>query len=616
MTELSIIPFGGVRENGKNMYAITINDEIYILDAGLKYPETDLLGVDVVVPEFNYLVENADKVVGVFLTHGHADAIGALPYLLEQLQVPVFGSEFTIALAKQAVNRRKDLRDFNDYHVVSAESKVEFGSTTVSFFSTTHSIPQSLGIVLSTNYGQIVYTGDFKFDNTANGEYKTNYSRLTQIGQEKVLALLIDSNGVELPTASVNETVIDEFIFQTFRENKGKRIIVAAVASNIQRIQEVINSAFQNGRKIALSGNDLEDIVKTAIEMGKLILPASQSEIFTNIKNIQSIEDGKIVILEAGRMGEPIRNLNRMANGDDRYVTVGENDLIFIATTPSIAAESIMAKTRDLIFRKGANVISIKDSVRSSGHASQNDFQMMLNFLNPEFVFPVSAEYRVMSAADYLAQEIGIPKEKIFLSMKGDQYKYRTDSKVFELEDSFEVGDSMIDGSGANDIGDVVLRDRKMLSEDGVIIAAATIDRKKKKVAAAPKITTRGFVYVQNNRGMISKIAKLSVEQIERYMDNVKDFDWNDLKNGVRDEIANMVADETGRHPVIMPIIMEINQNRRPNKKVKTSTETTDDSKEKNNSSTKKNTSISRPRTFRPKKKSIDIVATEDKVNE
>lgn len=592
MTDLSIIPFGGVRENGKNMYAVTVNDEIYILDAGLKYPETDLLGVDVVIPDFSYLVENADKVVGVFLTHGHADAIGALPFLLEQLPVPVFGTEFTLALAKEQVSRRKGLNKFDDYHVIEASSKVDFGDVEVSFFSTTHSIPESVGIVLDTKFGQIVYTGDFKFDNTAKDRYKTDYLRLSEIGSKKVLALLADANGVEVPTASVNETQIDEFIFQTFMENAGKRIVAATIASNVQRIQEMISSAFQTGRKVALSGRDIEAVVKTAISMGRIQLPADENEIFVSIDNIKNIEDGKLVIIEAGKMGEPIRSLRRMANGDDRKVTITDNDVVFIATTPSISAESIMAKTRDLLFRRGADVITLKENIHSSGHATQNDFQLLINLMNPDFLFPVSAEYRVMSVADYLAQEMGMEKEKIFLSMKGDQYKYHQDDQNFHLEDSFTISDSMIDGSGSNDIGDIVLRDRKMLSEDGVVISAATIDRRKKKVVASPKITTRGFVYVQNDRELIKNISKATVEQIEKYLNNVKDFDWNDLKNGVKDEISHIVSAETGRRPVIMPIVMEANQNRRSiNKKSENSKNSTEHKKVNNASKNKeKNT--------------------------
>ncbi|MDR0899099.1 MAG: ribonuclease J [Lactobacillaceae bacterium] len=614
MTDLSIIPFGGVRENGKNMYAVTVDDEIYILDAGLKYPETDLLGVDLVVPDITYLEAHADQIVGIFLTHGHADAIGALPFLLKEIKVPVFGSEFTLALAKQNVDRRKDLQGFDDYHIVKSDSKVDFGDVKVSFFQTTHSVPESLGIVLETKYGQVVYTGDFKFDNTAQGVYKTDFSRLTSIGDKGVLAALVDANGVEVPTASVNETAIDEYIFQMFHENRGKRIIVAAVASNIQRIQEVINSAHQTGRKVALSGKDLEATVNLAIEMGKVTLPADKKDVFTSINNIRSIEDGKLVILEAGKMGEPIRNLRRMANGDDRFVQIGENDLIFIATTPSVAAEGIMAKVRDLLFRRGADVITLKEHIRSSGHASQSDFQLMLNLLKPKFLFPVSAEYRVMSAADYLGQEMGIPKENIFLSMKGDQYKYHTEDGEFHLEDSFEITDSMIDGSGTTDIGDVVLRDRQILSEDGVVIAAATIDRKKKQVVAAPRITTRGFIYVQNDRELINEISRATVDQIEKYLNNAKDFDWNDMKNGVREVLSTMIAAETGRHPVVMPIVMEVNQNRRtPGKSTTNGKKSSDNSAEnkkedtrpqktENNNRPSRNKKPSRPRTFRPKK--------------
>ncbi|EHN59253.1 ribonuclease J [Oenococcus kitaharae] len=614
-TSLSIIPFGGVRENGKNMYAVTVNDEIYILDAGLKYPETDLLGVDVVVPDFNYLIDHADQVVGVFLTHGHADSIGALPYLLEALRVPVFGTEFTLALAKEQVAKRPSLSDFNDYNVITPDSVVEFGKTKVSFFSTTHSIPESVGIVLETEYGQVVYTGDFKFDNTAQVPYKTDYARLTQIGQRGVLALLADSNGVELPGESANESAIDEFVFQTFRENADRRIIVATVASNVQRIQEVINASFQTGRKIAISGNDLEQVVKTALDSKRLQLPTSYNKLFTNIKNLKSVEPNKLVILETGKMGEPVRDLWRMANGDDRYVSFNDKDLIFIATTPSVASESIMAKTRDMIFRRGANVISIKDHVHSSGHASQNDLQFMLNFMKPTYFFPVSGEYRVFSVADFLAQEVGIKKENIFLSMKGDQYKLNPETKQFKLEDSFEVDDTMIDGSGNTDVGNIVLRDRKMLSEDGVVIAAATIDRKKKKVVAAPRITTRGFIFVKTNRDLIHDSAKAMVDQIELYLANSEDFDWNDLKSGVKEALSKFFYEKTKRRPVVMPVVMEVNQNRRPNNKKKgdnasAKKEAAEDTKKPAGSKNRKPRQRvkSTPRSIRPKKETMEKI--------
>ncbi len=348
----------------------------------------------------------------------------------------------------------------------------------------------------------------------------------------------------------------------------------------------------------------------------RLNLPTSYNKLFTNIKNLKSVEPNKLVILETGKMGEPIRDLQRMAKGDDRYVSFNENDLIFVATTPSISSESIMAKTRDLIFRRGANVVSIKDNLRSSGHASQNDLQFMLNFIKPDYFFPVSGEYRVFSVADFLAQEVGIKKNHIFLSMKGDQYKFDPENKKFTLEDSFEVDDTMIDGSGNTDVGNIVLRDRKMLSEDGVVIAAATIDRKKKKVVAAPRITTRGFIFVKTNRELIHESAKVMVDQIELYLDNTDDFDWNDLKSGVKDAMSKFFYEQTKRRPVVMPVVMEVNQNRRPNSKKKTENNQNqkkqvaeEQSKTRNNQNRRPRQRVkSTPRSIRPKKETIEKI--------
>ena len=567
-TQLSIIPFGGVRENGKNMFAVTVDDEIFILDAGLKYPETDLLGVDVVVPDFSYLIANIDKVAGIFLTHGHADSIGALPYFLQQAKVPIFGSPLTIELAKLAIKSVDELSDFDDFHVVNAESKVDFGKTSISFFSTTHSIPQSLGIVVETQYGQVVYTGDFKFDPTAKLEYQTDFGRLTDIARKGVVALMADVNGVETPGQSVSESVIDEYIFNLFRHYKQKRIVVALVASNVIRIQQIINAAFENGRKVALAGNDLENIVKTAIEMGKIILPAEENKIFTDVKNVKSLNPNEAVILVAGKMGEPIRHLQKMASGQDRDVQIADTDLVFIATTPSISAESIMARTRDLLYRRGADVKAIKDDLRSSGHASQADLQLLMNILKPKFFFPTQGEYRVMTAADYLAQEIGIKKDQIFLMMRGDQYKYVDDQ--FVLSESFKVTETMIDGAGFNDVGDVVLRDRRLLANDGVFVLVIAIDRKKKTIVTEPKITSRGFVFTDPD--LIKKASEVATVQIKEYLNKAKDFDWNDLKNGVRDEVSKFISDQTRRRPAVMPVIMEVNQNRRPSAKKKPET--------------------------------------------
>lgn len=562
MTDLSIIPFGGVRENGKNMYAVTVNDEIFILDAGLKYPETDQLGVDVVVPDFEYLIKNSDKIAGVFLTHGHADAIGALPYFLQQVQAPIFGSQMTIELAKLAIKDQEALNTYDDYHIVNEKTEIVFGDVTVSFFNTTHSIPESLGIVLGTPYGQVVYTGDFKFDQTAQSYYQTDISRLVEVGKGKVLALLADAAGTGDNANSVNESKISDYILETFRDNKKKRIIVAAVASNVQRIQQVIDATVATKRQLVLSGNDIENVVRTAIRLRKLNLPVPESKLFVNLKNAKKLAPEETVILETGRMGEPVKHLNRMANGEDPYIRIGKDDLVFITTTPSTAMEGMVAKTRDMLFKQGADVKQISTDLRSSGHASRNDLQMMINVIQPEYFMPIQGEYRVMTTAKKAAEEVNISEDHILMAMKGDQFKWLEDH--FELQDSFTIGETLIDGSGIGDIGNVVLRDRRILSEDGIFVSVVTIDRKKRQVVSKPKLTSRGFVYVKANRDLMKEASELTVKQIEDYLANTKSFDWTELKNGVREVLSRYLFEQTRRRPMVMPVVMEVNQNRRP----------------------------------------------------
>lgn len=609
MTDLSIIPFGGVRENGKNMYAVTVNDEIFILDAGLKYPETDQLGVDVVVPDFEYLIKNTEKIAGVFLSHGHADAIGALPYFLQQVNVPIFGSELTIELAKLAIKDQPALKDYNDYHIINEKSEIDFGNVKVSFFNTTHSIPESLGIVIGTEYGQVVYTGDFKFDQTAESYYRTDIPRLVEVGQRKVLALLADAAGTEGGADSVNESKIGDYILETFRDNKKKRIIVAAVASNIQRIQQIIDATAATKRKLVLSGNDIENVVRTAIKLKKLQLPLPESQLFVSLKNMKSLVAHETVILETGRMGEPIKHLNRMANGEDAHIKIGSDDLVFITTTPSTAMESVVAKTRDMIFKQGADVKQISTDMRSSGHASRNDLQMMLNIMQPAYFMPIQGEYRVMSAAKDAAEEVNLPEDHILMAMKGDQFKL-IDSQ-FELKDSFAIGETLIDGSGIGDIGNVVLRDRRILSEDGVFVSVVTIDRKKRQVVSKPKLTSRGFVYVKANRDLMKEASDLTVKQIEDYLTNNKSFDWNELKAGVRDVLSRFLFEQTRRRPMVMPVVMEVNQNRRPNNHKTTPTQSGAQASKKPAQKKLATPNSNKKKDRRPAKKNVQSKTTE-----
>lgn len=554
MSDIKIISLGGVRENAKNMYAIEVNDDIYILDCGLKYPEDELLGIDIVIPDFEYLRQNARRIVGVFLTHGHADAIGALPYFVSEFDVPVFGSELTIALAKIACENEEIAKKFNDFHVINEKTEIDFPSATVSFFKTTHSIPESLGVALKTEEGTIVYTGDFKFDQTASAQYQTDLARLAELGNEGVLALLSDSANAENPSETVNEREIYDFISETFEYRKG-RIIVACVASNISRVQQVLDAAQANDRKVALTGHDVEKIVRTALKLNKLHLPSD--DILIPIKDIKRYDDDQIVILEAGRSGEPLKSLQKMALKRHRSVSLHEGDLVFITTTPSHAMETNVAKTRDMIYRSGADVKSISDELNSSGHASKNDLQLMMNLLKPRYVLPVQGEYRLLAANAHAATEVGIPAENIFLLAKGDVAEY-TRGKML-VASSVEVGNTMIDGIGVGDIGNIVLRDRKILSEDGIFIAVVTIDRKKKKIVDRPKITSRGFVYVKTSRDLIAESADIITKTVQSNLDN-KEFDWGHLKQDVREQLNHFLYEQTKRHPVILPVIMEINQ--------------------------------------------------------
>lgn len=560
---IKIIPFGGVRENGKNMYAVEIEDQIFILDTGLKYPENELMGIDVVIPDWEYLREHKDKIVGVFLTHGHADSIGALPYFLMDFNVPVFGSEMTIALAKLAVKSHKEVKKFNDFHVVDASTAIDFNDVTVSFFQTTHTIPETLGVVLETRAGNIVYTGDFKFDQTAKKGYQTDLARLAEIGSQGVLALLSDSAGAGITGASAREQDIGDYIKETFKYQNG-RIIVASVASNIMRVQQIINAAVAVGRKIVLSGKDIEQIIDTAMSLGKLHLP---DDLFISRKEAEKLEPNQVVILETGKMGEPIKSLQQIANGDNPNLQLTDTDLVFVTTTPSYAQETEVQKTKDMIYRTGAEVKFISDDLNPSGHANQNDEQLMLNFMKPKFFIPIQGEYRLLDRHAELAEEVGVPKENIFLVNKGDALTYKNGK--FHVGEHIDVSNTMIDGTGVGDIGNIVLRDRRVLSEDGIFVVVATIDRKKKKIVARPQITSRGFVFVKTNRQLMQQSADLVEKIVQENLDQ-KEFDWSHLKQDVRDKLNRFLFDQTKRHPVILPVIMEINQHQ---KKIKNNVE-------------------------------------------
>ena len=555
LSTVKIIPFSGVRENGKNMYAVEVDNDIFVLDCGLKYPENELLGIDVVIPDFTYLIENADRVAGVFLTHGHADAIGALPYLVSEVAVPVFGTELTIELAKLNVSQNEESKGFKDFHVIDEHTEIDFGTAVISFFRTTHTIPDSVGISLKTDEGNVVYTGDFKFDPTAIPMYATNYRRLAEIGSEGVLALLSSSSNAENAIQVASEREIASEVYDVINEWNG-RIIVACVASNLQRVQQILNAAEKAGRKVVLTGQDLDRIIKTAMRLKKLEVP---EDILVTIKEMKKYPAEELIILETGRMGEPIKSLQKMANRSHRNLKIEDGDLVYITTTPTIAMETTVAKTEDMIYRAGGIVKSISENLRVSGHANPRDLQMMMNFMSPKYFIPVQGEYRQLAAHASLANELGMPFKDIFITGRGDVLEYK--NKHMSAAGSVPADNIMIDGIGVGDIGNIFLRDRKVLSDDGIFVVVVTIDRKQKKIVSAPQITSRGFVYIKASRDLIKESADTTSEIVEKHLHS-DDFEWSKLKQDIRDQLSRYLFEQTKRRPVILPVIMEANQRR------------------------------------------------------
>lgn len=555
--QIKIMILSGVREQGKDMFAVQVNDEIFVLDAGLKYPDSSLFGIDVVIPDLDFFEQYGDRVAGIFLTHGHADSIGALPYILRKYDIPVFGSQLSIELAKIEVQRENKRRKNSLFHVIDADTEIDFKNASISFFHTTHSIPDSLGIDVHTPAGEIVYTGDFKFDPTAALNYRTDMDRLAEIEQKGVLALLSDSSNAEASFPNASEQDIGKFVTNVFRNAKG-RIIVAAKASNLNRVQEVLNAAAATGKRVLLTGRDLAKIVRTSMKLGYLDVPEG---LLMRVKDLKTVPDEQTVILETGRMGEPLNSLQKMAKKRHSMITIHKGDLVFIATTPSHAVETMVAETSDLVYKAGGTVIQLGRNIHTSGHATGRDLQLLITTLKPKFLIPVIGEYRLLEVVRDLAIKAGMNPKDIYITKNGDCLEYDFKQKRFFLTDPVPGEDTMIDGSGVGDVGNIVLRDREVLSDDGIFIAVVTIDRKKKKIIAEPKVTSRGFVYIKANRQLMSDSIDVIKKAIQANFEHKK-FDWTELKQDIRGDLEKFLYKKTNRRPMILPVVMEVNQNR------------------------------------------------------
>lgn len=551
MDKIKIISLGGIREEGKNMYVVEVNQALFVLDCGLLYPEDDLLGIDMVIPDFTYLEENRDRVVGIFLSHGHADAVGALPYLLDKIEAPVFGTQLTIELATISARKQGLSERVDNFFVIDPDTEIEFDDVVVSFFPTTHTIPDSVGIALETPQGTIVYTGDFRFDPSASKNYQTDFARLTDLGKRKVIALLSDSAAAESTVENVSDLVIGEEITEVFRNAKG-RVIVGTVGSNIARIQQVLQAAHKSNRTIFFPSEDLYEIVDVALKLDKIEIPSR--DVFGQLKQLDRYQDDQIVILATGDVGEPIQLIQAMAQGHHPKVRIKEHDTVYIATTPSVSMETNVARTKDMIYRAGARVLSVTDHYHTSGHATPNDLKLMLNFLKPEYLIPINGEYRMLQAHANLAQQVGMSPESVIIPAVGDVMEYHKGKMINTSQ--VEAGDVLVDGIGVGDIGNVVLKDRRILSEDGIFIVVATISRRLKKILVGPQITSRGFVFMKTSISLIESCSDITLDVLENHLAS-DDFDWNHLKSDLREKIGKYLYKETKRRPVVLPIIMD-----------------------------------------------------------
>lgn len=548
--DIRIIPLGGVGEIAKNMYIVEVDDEMFMLDAGLMFPEDEMLGVDIVIPDIQYVIENKERLKGIFLTHGHEHAIGAVNYVLEQIDAPVYGSKLTIALVKEAMKAR-NIKKKVRYYTVNHDSIMRFKNVNVSFFNTTHSIPDSLGVCIHTSYGSIVYTGEFKFDQSLHGHYAPDLKRMAEIGDEGVFALISDSTEAEKPGYNTPENIIEHHMYDAFAKVKG-RLIVSCYASNFVRIQQVLNIASQLNRKVSFLGRSLESSFNIARKMGYFDIP---KDLLIPINEVENYPKNEVIIIATGMQGEPVEALSQMARKKHKIMNIEEGDSIFLAITASANMEVIIADTLNELVRAGAHIIPNNKKIHASSHGCMEELKMMLNIMKPEYFVPVQGEFKMQIAHAKLAAETGVAPEKIFLVEKGDVISYN--GKDMILNEKVQSGNILIDGIGVGDVGNIVLRDRHLLAEDGIFIAVVTLDPKNRRIAAGPEIQSRGFVYVRESEELL-KEAEEKVRKIVEEGLQEKRIEWSEIKQNMRDQISKLLFESTKRRPMIIPVISEI----------------------------------------------------------
>lgn len=550
--KLSIFALGGVAEIGKNMYVVQYDNDIVVIDAGLKFPEEDMLGIDIVIPDITYLTENRDKVRGIVLTHGHEDHIGGLPYVLKNLNVPVYGTKLTLGLVENKLKEANLLGETKRI-LINADSEIELGNLKATFFRTNHSIPDSVGVCIETPEGNVVHTGDFKFDHTpVNGQF-ADLQRMAEIGSKGVLALLSDSTNAEKPGFTPSEKNVGIVLDDIFSK-ADQRVVVATFASNVHRIQQVMDAAYNTGRKVTIIGRSMVNVVGIASDLGYLNVPDG---LIVEPEEVNKMSADRVVILCTGSQGEPMSALTRMARSTHRKVDILPGDTVIIAATPVPGNEKYVGRTIDELFRLGANVIysGSNSGVHVSGHGSQEELKLMLNLMKPKYFIPIHGEYRMLRRHALLGEGVGIDRENIFLIDIGDIVEIQ--NGVARKSGKVPAGNVLIDGLGVGDVGNIVLRDRKLLSQDGILVVVVTLSKQDGKIVSGPDIISRGFVYVRESEGLLDEANRIVSSTLERLMGE-KVNEWASLKTNVKDALGRFLYEQTRRRPMILPIIMEV----------------------------------------------------------
>lgn len=549
--KVKIIPLGGIDEIGKNLTVVEYKDDIVIIDCGLKFPDVDMYGIDIVIPDISYLLKNKEKIRGIFLTHGHEDHIGALPYILKQLDVPIYGTKLTLGIVETKL-REHGLLATTKLFRVKPKDKIKLQSVTVEFIKTNHSIADSVAIAIHTPLGVVLHTGDFKIDHTPIDGVRTDFARLAELGKKGVLVMMADSTNVERPGYTKSESVVGETLKRLFGRAKG-RILVATFASNIHRIQQIITAAEMYDKKVAVSGRSMENIIQVAIELGYLKL---QKDTLITIDATQKYKNEEVVIITTGSQGEPMSALARMAASEHKKITIVEGDTVIISATPIPGNEKLVSKVINQLFKKGAEVIYGSDeNVHVSGHACQEELKLIQTIVRPKFFIPVHGEYRHLKQHAELAVSVGLNSRNYILPETGDVIEITRNS--IKKNGSVTSGQVLVDGLGVGDVGHIVLRDRKHLSQDGILTVVVTLDRESASVIAGPDIISRGFVYVRESEGLMDDAREI-VKEVLNECEKSKITDWATIKSRIRDELRNFLYEKTKRKPMILPIIMEI----------------------------------------------------------